>query len=96
MPAGIRAPVRASSIRRTMLKVPPYAKNAKIPIRTGMLAAKVNRKNLRAAYRFLGPPQTAMMKYIGTRPSSQKRKKRKKSREMKTPRIVVSMKRNIA
>src|SRR2546426_2023693 len=61
-----------------------------------MLAANVNRKNLSAAYCFRGPPQTAMMKYIGTSPTSQNRKKRKKSREMNTPRIVVWMRRDIA
>ena len=96
VPAGTRAPVRAASMRRVMLNVLPYAKNAKIPIRTGMLAANVNRKNLSAAYCFRGPPHTAMMKYIGTRPTSQNRKKRKKSSETNTPRIVVSMSRNIA
>ena len=34
--------------------------------------ASVYRKNLMAAYSFRGPPQTPMMKYIGTSTSSQK------------------------
>ncbi len=48
------------------------------------------------AYFFRGPPQTAIIKYIGMRPPSQKMKNRKKSRETNTPTIVASMKRNIA
>ncbi len=36
------------------------------------LPTSVYKKNLIAAYSFLGPPQTPMRKYIGTRLTSQK------------------------
>src|SRR5437899_541777 len=41
---------------------------------SGRLARKVYMKNLIAAYFLRGPPQTAMRKYIGIRPTSQKTK----------------------
>src|SRR5437879_9996339 len=63
---------------------------------SGRLARNVYMKNLIAAYFFRGPPQTAMRKYIGIRPTSQKTKNWNRSSERKTPLIVVSMKRNIA
>src|SRR2546430_9945839 len=45
---------------------------------------------------FRSPPQTAIRKYIGTRPTSQKTRNWNRSKERNTPLIVVSMKRNIA
>src|SRR5256885_16541022 len=63
---------------------------------SGRLARNVYMKNLIAAYFFRGPPQTAMRKYIGIRPTSQKTKNWNRSSERKTPLIIVSMKRNIA
>src|SRR6266545_4695705 len=53
-------------------------------------------KNLIAAYLLRGPPQTAMMKYIGTRPTSQKIRNWNRSSDRKTPLTVVSMNRIVA
>src|SRR5436309_6251197 len=63
---------------------------------SGRLARNVYMKNLIAAYFLRGPPHTAMRKYIGIRPTSQKTKNWKRSRDRNTPLIVVSMNRNIA
>src|SRR5437764_1428020 len=51
---------------------------------------RVNRKNLIAAYCRLGPPQTPIMKYIGSSTSSKKTKNRMRSREAKVPFIPVA------
>ena len=45
--------------------------------------------NLMAAYARRGPPQMAMMKYIGTSTVSQKTKNSRKSSAMKTPSMPV-------
>src|SRR2546423_6193904 len=73
-----------------------YRENAKTATRRGSEARNVYRKNLNAAYLRRGPPQTAIRKYIGTRPTSQKTRNWNRSKERNTPLIVVSMKRNIA
>ena len=46
--------------------------------------------NFTAAYTRRGPPQTPMIRYIGTSIPSQNTKKRKRSRATKTPSIPVS------
>src|SRR5207302_9817819 len=51
---------------------------------------RVNRKNLIAAYWRLGPPQTPIMKYMGSRTSSKKTKNRIRSREEKVPFMPVA------
>ncbi len=50
----------------------------------------VYRKNLIAAYCRLGPPHTPIMKYIGSRTSSKKTKKRMRSWAAKVPFMPVS------
>ena len=51
---------------------------------------RVNRKNLIAAYCRLGPPQTPIMKYIGSRTTSKNTKKRIRSWARKVPTMPVS------
>ena len=50
----------------------------------------MNRKNLIAAYWRLGPPQTPIMKYIGSRTTSKNTKKRIRSWARKVPTMPVS------
>ena len=50
----------------------------------------VKRKNLIEAYSRLGPPQTPIMKYIGSRTSSKKMKKRIRSSARNVPIMPVS------
>src|SRR5438034_11639009 len=63
---------------------------------SGRLARKVYMENVIAAYFLRGPPQTAMRRYIGIRPTSQKTKNWNRSSDRKTPLIVDYMKRNMA
>src|SRR5437762_12824586 len=64
--------------------------------RGGRDARNVYRKSVSAASLRRGPPQTAIRRYIGTRPTSQKTRNWNRSRDRNTPLIVVSMKRNMA
>src|SRR5262245_17112546 len=59
--------------------------SAMMPSSISTEPASVYRKNLMAAYSRRGPPQMPIRKYIGRSITSQKIKKRKKSRATKTP-----------
>ena len=52
---------------------------------------RVNRKNLKAEYTFLGPPQTPIIRNIGINPASKNRQKTTKSRAQKTPIMKLSI-----
>ena len=74
-------------------KVSPAIRNAMIATNRSVLPAKVNRKNLRDAYRRSGPPQTAMRRYIGMSIASQNTKNNTKSRATNTPMHAAVIKR---
>src|SRR5256712_13957476 len=79
VPAGTRAPVRAASMRRGMVEVLPYAKNAKNPDRTGGLAANGERKKFTDADHPPGPPPAPKVEKLRARTDPQKRKNTKKT-----------------
>ncbi len=63
---------------------------ARKPSSMNTLPNSVYRKNLSEAYWRLAEPHTAIMKYIGTRTSSQNTKNRIRSKAMNVPAIPVS------
>jgi len=64
--------------------------SARKPSSMKTLPNSVYRKNLMAAYSRFADPHTAIMKYIGTRTSSQKTKNKIRSKAMNVPAIPVS------
>ena len=85
-------PSPCSSVRVTMSKVwGSLVKNRARKLSS--ISAEPNsvkRKNLIEAYSRLGPPQTPIMKYIGSRTSSKKMKNRIRSWATKVPTMPVS------
>src|SRR3954467_4505648 len=86
-----RAARAVECARATMSKVWPPLKYRARKLR--IISAdpnRVNKKNLIDAYWRFGPPQTPIMKYIGSRTSSKKTKNRIRSWATKVPFIPVS------
>ena len=72
MMSKVRSRPKSAASWGTLAAMPGYWKySARIPSNSRTEPISVYRKNLIAAYNFLGPPQTPIRKYIGTSMTSQ-------------------------
>ena len=86
-PPSAREPLELDDVERVRRRLKYMARK---PSSMNTLPNSVYRKNLSEAYWRLAEPQTAIMKYIGTRTSSQNTKNRIRSKAMNVPAIPVS------
>ena len=75
----------STCMRASMSYVPQTWCRVRIPTSSSRLPVKLNKTNLIAAWVRWGPPQNAIMQYVGIIVISQKKKKRKASRAVNTP-----------